>query len=158
MRARILYVEPSQQIGGSDLALYELVKNLDRSRYQPVVLFYQPHPAEEGFRDQGAEIVRLQDAPTPPGRDPVYGRAEIPRAWRIARIAAQSGIRLIHHNAFLRKARANIAACSLTRSPQLCHVHNPLPAPGWERVLARFVHRFLFVSEYVRDRYLERGI
>jgi len=155
---RILYVEPSQQIGGSDLTLYELTRKLDRSRYQPVVLFYQPHPAEENFRSAGAEVIRLQDHYPPPSQDPVYGRAEFPRACRIARIVLRSGIRLVHHNAFLRKARANIFTCSFTGVPQLCHVHNPLPAPGWERILSASVDRFLFVSKYVRDRYLECGI
>lgn len=55
---RILYVEANEDgtVGGSHQALYDLVRLLDRTRYEPVVLFYQDNPFAAKLRDEGAEV------------------------------------------------------------------------------------------------------
>lgn len=42
-KKRILYVDSAPTLGGSVISLYELLRHLDRSRYEPTVLFYARH-------------------------------------------------------------------------------------------------------------------
>jgi len=42
-KKRILYVDSAPTLGGSVISLCELLKHLDRSRYEPTVLFYAKH-------------------------------------------------------------------------------------------------------------------
>lgn len=56
-RRRILYVEMAHGMGGSLVSLYQLVRGLDHSRYEPVVLFYWSIPYIERFRELGVETI-----------------------------------------------------------------------------------------------------
>lgn len=60
---RILYVEACEDgtVGGSHQALYDLVRQLDRRRFTPVVLFYQSNRWVTPLRELGVDVV-LYDA------------------------------------------------------------------------------------------------
>ncbi len=58
-RARILYVQPNSEVGGSDLALLRLVSSLDQQRYEPIVLLPQDGPLVSRFRDAGIRTLFL---------------------------------------------------------------------------------------------------
>jgi glycosyltransferase involved in cell wall biosynthesis len=49
-------------VGGSHQALYDLVKGLDRERFEPVVLFYQDNSFSDRLRDVGAEVYTFDKA------------------------------------------------------------------------------------------------
>jgi glycosyltransferase involved in cell wall biosynthesis len=49
-------------VGGSHQALYDLVKGLDRERFEPVVLFYQDNSFSDRLRDVGAEVYTFDEA------------------------------------------------------------------------------------------------
>lgn len=61
-RARIMYLEANDDgtVGGSHQALFDLVRNLDRSRYEPVVVFYQDNVFVERMRSAGIEVHLLE--------------------------------------------------------------------------------------------------
>jgi glycosyltransferase involved in cell wall biosynthesis len=54
---KVLYCENNVDgtVGGSYYSLLYLVKNLDRRRYQPIVVFYTEHPLLPTFREAGIE-------------------------------------------------------------------------------------------------------
>jgi glycosyltransferase involved in cell wall biosynthesis len=56
---RILYCENNVDgtVGGSYFSLLYLVKGLDRTRYQPTVVFYHDHALIPAFREAGAETL-----------------------------------------------------------------------------------------------------
>ncbi len=56
-RHRVLYVDTAPTAGGSVVSLYELLRKLDRSRYEPVVLSYTPHPYVDNFRALGVDMI-----------------------------------------------------------------------------------------------------
>jgi len=61
---RILYVHHGRGIGGAPLSLLYLIRGLDRTRYEPVVLCIHESEAAELFRSEGIETVvdeRLHD-------------------------------------------------------------------------------------------------
>jgi glycosyltransferase involved in cell wall biosynthesis len=59
LTARILFLEHNTDgtVGGSHFCLLEICRCLDRSRFQPVVWFYETNPLVEDFRDCGAEVI-----------------------------------------------------------------------------------------------------
>ncbi len=54
---RVLYLDTAPTAGGSVISLYELLKKLDRSCYEPVVVVYTPHAYVDRFRDLGVDVV-----------------------------------------------------------------------------------------------------
>nr|MBC7244131.1 glycosyltransferase family 4 protein [Chloroflexota bacterium] len=54
---RVLYLDAAPDVGGSVVSLHELLKGLDRTRYEPVVVTYAPHKYVDRFRALGAEVV-----------------------------------------------------------------------------------------------------
>lgn len=62
LASRILYLEANEDgtVGGSHQALYDLVTRLDRSRYEPVVAFYQENRFAAALRDLGIEVHVLE--------------------------------------------------------------------------------------------------
>jgi hypothetical protein len=56
--ARILYLITSSGVGGSELALWQLLRRLDRSRWEPtVVSLKQPGETAARIRDLGIEVL-----------------------------------------------------------------------------------------------------
>lgn len=56
--SRILYLEANEDgtVGGSHQALFDLVRRLDRTRYEPVVAFYQENRFAAALRELGIEV------------------------------------------------------------------------------------------------------
>ncbi len=70
-RRRVLFVDTAPSAGGSVISLYELLRNLDRSRYEPIVLAYTPHAFVSKFRTLGLDVVVWD----------VYGAQDHRPAW-----------------------------------------------------------------------------
>ena len=60
---RTLHVEVNEDgtVGGSHRALSDLVSTMDRSRYEPVVLYYQSNEYVERLRGHGLEVITFDD-------------------------------------------------------------------------------------------------
>jgi glycosyltransferase involved in cell wall biosynthesis len=54
---RVLYLQSSSEIGGSDISLLRIVENLDRSRFRPVVVLPSRGPLTKAFEERGAKVV-----------------------------------------------------------------------------------------------------
>ena len=65
---RVLYLDTAPTVGGSVVSLYELLKGLDRSRFEPLVVTYAAHEYVQRFRALGAEVLVWEDL----GRAPDY--------------------------------------------------------------------------------------
>ena len=56
-RWRIIYVDMAPSVGGSVISLYQLVKGLDRGRYEPYVIMREGHEFIPRFQDLGAVVM-----------------------------------------------------------------------------------------------------
>ena len=57
-RARkVLYLDTAPSAGGSVISLYELLRNLDRTHYDPVVVAYTAHAYVDRFRALGLDVI-----------------------------------------------------------------------------------------------------
>lgn len=55
-RKRILYIHHGAEIGGAPLSLLFLIEKIDRTRYEPIVLFLQQGSVVDLFRKHGIEV------------------------------------------------------------------------------------------------------
>ncbi len=63
---RVLFVDKAPQLGGSLVSLYHLVRGLDRTRFEPIVLVADGTPAAARFSALGVEVLTRPWANTPP--------------------------------------------------------------------------------------------
>lgn len=159
-RHRVLYVQKAPG-GGSVVSLHELVRGLDRSRFEPVVLFHRPSDYVPAFRALGARVLVLDEwlageRACRTGR--VGPRNDLIVAWLLARRIRAEGIDLVHHNNNLRANRVSVLAAWLAGVPQVCHVRMLRPYSRWtDRLLAGCVRRFIYISTAV-ERQCRRSI
>jgi glycosyltransferase involved in cell wall biosynthesis len=184
LRHRILYIEQPAFIGGSVISLYELVRGLDTSRCQAVVLFHGPNPYRERFLALGVRVIALSEqspvaASLADSRRDIaaslsrYGnwlaagyraakqvyllvRRDCPLAWRLARLIKAEAIDLVHHNNGLN--RATIVAARLAGVPGICHVRVLEDLSFVDRYLAGFVDSLIYISSAVERCYRGQGI
>lgn len=187
-RRRILYVEKPafSNIGGSVISLYELIRGLDTTLYEPVMLFHGPNPYREKFQALGVKVITLSEQPAvaPPAdsrRDiatslsrysyklstayrtakQVYlvAQRDWPIARRVAGLIKDERIDLVHHNNHLRGNRATVMATWLASVPQICHVRTlDNKFTFIEKYLARFVNMFIYISKAVEQCYCNLGV
>lgn len=174
-RYRILYVQ-KPKTGGTATGLYELVRGLDKTLYEPVVLFYEPSFYSEQFQALGIKVLVLNEASTvnksaPSKSDMTEGQNRHPwlkashRALlasrliiRVARLIKSEAIDLVHHNNNLPKDRYTVIAAWLAGVPQVCHIRTLAKLSSIERNLARSVNTFIYMSKAIERLYQDSGI
>ena len=66
MLRRVLLVDKAGGVGGSVISLYQLVRGLDRTRFEPIVLLAEGNPYVERFRELGVNVILRPWANRPP--------------------------------------------------------------------------------------------
>jgi glycosyltransferase involved in cell wall biosynthesis len=167
---RVLYVEGNVDgtIGGSFFSLLFLVSGLDRTRYEPIVLFAAPNELEPRFHAAGIRtVVRAMPAatrlPTPVGRIVAKG-VNFVRGWmlepmRLARFLRDERIALLHLNNSITRNHPWMIAARRARIPCMTHERgiNFVFQPR-ARNLARTLSAVISISKAVTDNFIERGL
>jgi glycosyltransferase involved in cell wall biosynthesis len=167
---RILYIEANEDgtVGGSHRALFDLVCSLDRTRYAPVVLFYQSNPYVSSLRSQGVDVVVYEEVRA---RERVIRQngsrlaklgeylATVVRRFQFLR---HHRIDLIHINNSPRTGNDDwLPAARMLRIPCVANVMGDArgPAGGWlhKRLFRAFDH-YLTISEFITQAMLRAGI
>ena len=135
---RICYVTPTGRIGGGEVSLLHLVRRLDRSRWQPVVVSFTDGDLVDALREQGIQVAVIQRA----------GRLSEPAlVLRLARFLRRSRIGLVHVNTL--DIRAGLAA-RLARCRLVGHLRVIYPTTVVDRLFVHLSHRAVAVSEAAR--------
>jgi glycosyltransferase involved in cell wall biosynthesis len=87
-----------------------------------------------------------------------FMRCEASRIWPIVRAIRQNEIQVVHVNANLRHGKPGIVAAWLTRVPSVCHVRTLDKIGAFDKLFARLVHRFIYISNAVAEGYTAQGI
>lgn len=171
---KILYVEVNEDgsVGGSHQVLYDMVLRLDRSRFEPLVMFYQNNAfvgrlEEEGVRTVVWEDVRRAERAVHEAARARRKLREVPAAIiRRRRFLRSEGIDLVHMNNSPRTGRDDwLPAARLVGIPIVASARGDAkPLPG--RGLRPTVHRWLMrrfnqvipVSEYIAEAMRAQGI
>jgi glycosyltransferase involved in cell wall biosynthesis len=166
---RILYIEANEDgtVGGSHQALYDLVRSLDRARFEPVVLFYQRNPYIERLRALGVDardyedVRRREIAAHQAGNRLTKVRTLAAAVTRRLQFLRAEAIDLIHINNSPRVGSDDwLPASRLARIPCIANVMGDARGDtGTVRrwLFRRFTH-YLPISRFIRDAMITQGI
>jgi glycosyltransferase involved in cell wall biosynthesis len=139
---RALYIQPNNEIGGSDIALLRLISALDRTRYTPVVALPGEGPLSELLMEAGAELRfvpmrQLRTTPSP-SYQARYLAGFVPTVARLRRTIREDRIAFVHTNSLYSLYGA--WAAKLTGLKHVWHVREIPPAvPVARAAYARMV-------------------
>jgi glycosyltransferase involved in cell wall biosynthesis len=167
---RVLYVQRPTG-GGSMTGLIDMLRSLDRSVFEPMVLFSAPNDYTRTMRELDVPV-RILDPHAPPSPLPSsvrrtvaplrtftglrelnrLARRDRPRIRRIARLLREEPVDLVHHNDHPRADRASIIAARLAGLRQVCHVRNlPDYYPPIDRRLSAWVSHYIYMSDAIEE-------
>lgn len=166
---RVLYCESSADgtIGGSHYCLLYLIQHLDRSRFEPLAIFYEPHALLARFQATTETIVHARDTPVQ------WGRSGVLRPFARAMNLLKFGGAVISHVALLRRHRIGLLHLnnSITRHQDWmlaarlagvpCIVHERGLSESYsarDRAHARDVDLIIPMSAWIRDHMIAQGI
>lgn len=166
---RILYVEANEDgtVGGSYQCVYDLASLIDKSRYCPVVLFYQNNRFVTQLEKLGVEVHTWDEKRKKERMRPRFPR-RLRQIWKL--IAA-----IWRRTLFLRRAKIDLVhlndsptagfddwlpAAWLLRRPCIAHArsNDRAPAGRLQRWLFRGYSRIVAISEYVAKDMRAAGI
>ena len=167
---RVLFLDHTAQLGGGEVALLNLLKNLDRRRYQPVVLLFENGPLRSALDKAGVstDILplsagiggRRKDALAKAG--PISNLIAAARAAgfirKLAKRIRASGADVVHCNSLKSDILGGLAA-RYARVPCVWHVRDRiaddyLPARTarlFRRMCRVLPERVICVSDAVRE-------
>lgn len=150
---RILFVDPVGEKGGAEVVLLDIVRGLDRARFEPVVACLKPGPLVEEFRALGVRTFALRSHKT----------RELSRVAvaivQLKKIIQSQAIDLVHGNGGTMLLYAGLAA-RLAGRPCVWHVYDPLKSSGlFERAFVAAQRRLdpawtIFGTPAVAESYL----
>jgi glycosyltransferase involved in cell wall biosynthesis len=169
-KRRVLYVEGNDDgtIGGSYFSLLFLVSGLDRTRFEPLVVFAAENSLVPRFQATGAQtlIVPVGARPRLSGRlGRLLARARnhfltylvMPR--RLARILRRERIDLVHLNNTIRRNHAWMLAARLAGVPCITHERGLRRVfNASDRRLARKLGAVVCISSAVRENFVAHGL
>jgi len=155
VKQRILYVSVSSWRGGAEHSLLELMRGLDRCRFEPLAVLPGPGPLAELLRAAGAEVFF---APMPElRREPnpfLLGTTALRIAETALLLAAEArrrGASLLHANTTAAQVLAGPAG-ALAHLPVIWHVRDLQELSLLGQALARLSAGRIAVSRAVRER------
>jgi len=178
----ILYCENNVDgtVGGSYYSLLYLASGLDRSRYRPIVLFYQDNPLIPSFREAGVEthviprprgVTFLEEEPgsqrSAPGRTLRSVPRKIVNFFRLLAIPAlgyrrclrRNNVDLVHLNNSVLRNNVWMIAAFLARVPCITHERGINPRYSISaKILSRSLAAIICISDAVRASLLAGGI
>ncbi len=164
-RIRILYVQPTSEVGGSDICLLRMLRFLDQVRYEPFVLLPSDGPLVSLFREAGAKVFFLALRKLTSRRNTLYLLEYIfffiPAVIGISRIIRKLGIDLVHTNSL--HCWYGAVASWIMRRPHVWHVREIVTGPAiirkFEVSLARnFSSRIITMSDAIAEMFRSKGV
>lgn len=142
-KINILYISPFPHLGGGEISLLTLLKNLDRERFKSSLICYSEGPFIEKVKELGIEVIVFE-------RGSFLSNFLI--VWRIFRYIKKNNIHLIHINCL--DIRAGIAAW-LARVPFIGHLRVIFPFTWRDRLFVRLSQKVIAVSNAVVNAFCQ---
>ena len=179
-RPRVLLVENTVRgLGGSYESLFVTAKGLDRQRFEPVVLFFQPNHFAHKLEELGVRVLfrkssqfwetegyirRTQKTRSNLPRKGVLGAVRrsvvsglralvggLPMAWTVYRVLRREKIDILHTNNSLQRDSMLILAGLAARVPVVVHERQLAKCSPFARLLSRKVSTLICISDAVLE-------
>ncbi len=141
---KILYLQATSEIGGSDVSLLRIVEGLDKSRFHPVVALPSDGPFVEKLRQQGCDVFIVDEMIKLTTRKGysywLRYLANYPKAvWKICGLIKRERIDVVHTNV-LHNLYGFLAA-KLAGVPHVWHAREIVVEPRFMRGLETWLAR-----------------
>jgi glycosyltransferase involved in cell wall biosynthesis len=169
-KQRMLYVEGNVDgtIGGSYFSLLFLVSGLDRTRFEPIVVFAAENGLLPRFAAEGIRTLIVPPASADPNSKLAgtvlakainFWRGFVLEPLRLARLLRRERIDLVHLNNSIRRNHAWIVAARLLGIPCITHERGiNLGFKARDGRMARNLRAVICISGAVRENFVERGL
>jgi len=183
---RVLFVEASSGgvVGGSLTGLYHQIRAMDRRRFAPAMVLYEPKAIEADLRALDVPVYHVHRRRMPKEHALLkyegYQRAKASSGVRSVlrfgrqslRLAIEEGPAALQLAAIMRRARADVVhlgngvranfdgilACQLTRTPCVCHVKGFEKYTDRERWIASRIDVLVCMTRAVEDHCARCGV
>jgi len=183
---RVLYVEASSGgvLGGSLTGLYHLIRGIDRQRFAPLMVLYEPKPIEKDLAELDVPVYHVRRRRLPkdhtlrryegyhrvrrigPIRSGMHNAREaarllveeVPAAFALARVIRGARADVLHLGNGLRANFDAVLAGVLTRTPTVVHVKGFEKYAWRERWASRHTRTMVCMTQAILDYCRERGI
>lgn len=159
----VVFVQPTSEVGGSDIALYRLVTQLDRSRYEPVAVLPREGPLTRKLRDDSVRVVVLPMVQLRSTRSVVHQLRYLlwfwPSVLRLAYLLRRERAEIVHSNSLYGLHGA--WAALIAGVPHVWHIREipdvPLPVRKLLLALAlRLSARVVAMTDAVAEMFNDR--
>jgi glycosyltransferase involved in cell wall biosynthesis len=141
----IVFVQPTSEVGGSDIALYRLAARLDRRRFAPVVVLPREGPLSDKLREARIRVAVHPMAQLRSTRNPLthvrYLATFAPSVIGLALLIRRERASLVHSNSLYSLQGA--WAARLAGVPHVWHIREIPDAPAPIRSLLTIMARHL---------------
>jgi len=141
----ILYVSPFPHIGGGEISLLIILKNLDKKRFKVSLICYAEGLFVEKAKKLGIEVVIFK-------RDSLFSNFSI--LWKLFRYIKKNNIHIMHVNCL--DIRAGIAAW-LARVPFIGHLRVVFPFTWRDRLFVQLSRKVIAVSNAVVNAFCKES-
>jgi glycosyltransferase involved in cell wall biosynthesis len=159
---RVLYIDHTAEIGGGEIALLNLVRNIDSRKVAPIVLLFADGPLVERIRPYAeTHVLKLESRVAKIGKDTLGWKsllkfrsawATIRHVFMVTRFAKCAQIEIVHTNSLKSDVIGGIAG-RFAGIPVIWHVRDrietdylPLPVVKVFRFLCRTVPNFVIAN------------
>ncbi len=140
----IVYVENiSEIIGGGPLSLLALTENLDKNRFNPIVICYSSGGLTDRLSESGVQVEVVE-------RRGFLSSLTV--VLKLLRLFRNQNVRLVHVNSL--DIRAGLAA-KLGGTPLIGHLRVIFPVTWVDRLFVRLSRKVISVSNAARDYFCE---
>ncbi len=158
---KVLYLQSTSEIGGSDITLLRTLEVLDKKQFEPHVVLPHEGPLVEAFRKAGCRVHFLSSMRKLTSRKGIgylllYLIGYLPAVLQLVRLIRREGINLVHSNTI--HNLYGFLAALLSRRPHVWHVREIVVQSRLMRSLEtwfvrRFSTRFIVMSDAIAEAF-----
>ncbi len=164
-RFRILYLQSTSEISGTDITLFRTLELLDRTRFEPHVIIPKEGPLTEAFIRIGCRIHILPDMRKLTRHRNTFQHIcfilnYLPAIFKITKVIYREKIDLVHtntiHNLY------GFLAAKMTKKPHVWHIREIVVQSNIMRFIEKYLvqwfsTRFIVMSNAIAELFLGSG-
>ncbi|PIN86240.1 hypothetical protein COV19_05520 [Candidatus Woesearchaeota archaeon CG10_big_fil_rev_8_21_14_0_10_44_13] len=146
-KKKILFIENKYEISGGQMVLINLLRNIDRSIFEPYVVTQRKGELYNVLREMGVKVMflRLDFLPVQYNRCPYVSPWGV---YKLMKLIKKYDIDIVHSNNLYSNKYGAIAA-KIAGIPSVWTIHNEYKKNPILRMLYRITNRVIFVSKRV---------
>ncbi len=162
-KVNILYFEPSSGFGGSGNALFNLLKYINKGRFQYFVVTAADGPQFDRIKKLGVTIIKLGIKQAEPEDckglisylkfiyDLIFN--VVPNSLRLAYLIKKLKIDIIHNNTNINSGLCSILAAKITGITCICHVRQTKEFIKRETLFGKWINRIIVINKISGEIY-----